>query len=418
MNPRSALVLASACGLGVPALADAPADLSIGRFAPTRHVGHMYYNVATGERVVTLLDDARPADSAPSEVVWIADNSLPCAAYGQTDGIFVVMESPDCTTCFTSEDQSGLTFMDWGDIAHDSVIDCVSISWTSAVPDTDVDSDGVGDGVEGFGATWSFWDAEDGFNSSDTHLHILSITLTSLPGTLDEDIASTYTATLDLAQSFSSSVVFEIGDTDSIDDSGTGHYNPGAGADLDSDGRADFGYSLRYYQPGTTDFDGDGSPDGDDELADIVGWRTAVPDGEVAHGGGGNAWSFIPDAPPAGQGVEDVYDKYIDFDSDWVLEFIGSYYFGGFSCDANGDGVTGDTRPYAQFEAKLYGPGCVNCPVCPWDIAEPIGILNFFDVSAFIAMYPSPKVDIAPPFGEVNFFDLVAFINGFTDGCP
>ena len=84
----------------------------------SNHVAHIYYNVATGEKVATLLNtDVRPAADEGSEV-WISANSLPCAAFGQTGGFFGVMDTPDCTTCFTST-ATGQIFLDWGDLPFD-----------------------------------------------------------------------------------------------------------------------------------------------------------------------------------------------------------------------------------------------------------------------------------------------------------
>ena len=58
--------------------------------------------------------------------------------------------------------------------------------------------------------------------------------------------------------------------------------------------------------------------------------------------------------------------------------------------------------------------------LCPADLAAPFGVLNFFDVSAFIAFYnaQNPRADFAAPFGVFNFFDVSAFIAAYNAGCP
>jgi len=58
--------------------------------------------------------------------------------------------------------------------------------------------------------------------------------------------------------------------------------------------------------------------------------------------------------------------------------------------------------------------------LCPADLAAPFGVLNFFDVSAFIAFYNAqdPRADFAAPFGVFNFFDVSAFIGAYNAGCP
>ena len=48
------------------------------------------------------------------------------------------------------------------------------------------------------------------------------------------------------------------------------------------------------------------------------------------------------------------------------------------------------------------------------------GLLNFFDVAAYIALYNAgdPAADLAPPFGVFNFFDIAAYMALYNDGCP
>tara|TARA_R110000782_G_scaffold19140_9_gene52305 strand:- start:2760 stop:5918 length:3159 start_codon:yes stop_codon:yes gene_type:complete len=48
------------------------------------------------------------------------------------------------------------------------------------------------------------------------------------------------------------------------------------------------------------------------------------------------------------------------------------------------------------------------------------GQLNFFDISAFIALYnvQDPDADVSAPFGVWNFFDIAAYIGQYNTGCP
>jgi len=57
---------------------------------------------------------------------------------------------------------------------------------------------------------------------------------------------------------------------------------------------------------------------------------------------------------------------------------------------------------------------------CPADLAPPFGVLNFFDITAFLAAFNTqdPIADLAAPFGSFNFFDVVAYITAFNAGCP
>lgn len=57
--------------------------------------------------------------------------------------------------------------------------------------------------------------------------------------------------------------------------------------------------------------------------------------------------------------------------------------------------------------------------VCKADI-DFNGVLNFFDITAFIALFNAqdPDADIAAPSGQWNFFDIATYIGQFNAGCP
>lgn len=54
------------------------------------------------------------------------------------------------------------------------------------------------------------------------------------------------------------------------------------------------------------------------------------------------------------------------------------------------------------------------------DLAAPFGVLNFFDISAYLALYNAGAsgADIAEPFGQINFFDISAYLGLYNAGCP
>jgi hypothetical protein len=56
---------------------------------------------------------------------------------------------------------------------------------------------------------------------------------------------------------------------------------------------------------------------------------------------------------------------------------------------------------------------------CPIDLAEPFGVVNFFDLARYVQMHAlgNPAADIAPPWGTVNFFDLASYLNFSAQGC-
>lgn len=57
---------------------------------------------------------------------------------------------------------------------------------------------------------------------------------------------------------------------------------------------------------------------------------------------------------------------------------------------------------------------------CDADLAPPFGVLNFFDLAAYIALFSAgdPAADLAPPEGVLNFFDVSAYLSAFNAGCP
>ncbi|MCL4222616.1 MAG: hypothetical protein KJZ65_14750 [Phycisphaerales bacterium] len=85
-------------------------------------------------------------------------------------------------------------------------------------------------------------------------------------------------------------------------------------------------------------------------------------------------------------------------------------YFG----DVNGVPLEG----YGEAEVTINWTS--NAPSCPADLAEPWGVLNFFDVQAFLNAFSAhlPAADLADPQGVFDFFDVQAFLNSFSAGCP
>lgn len=57
--------------------------------------------------------------------------------------------------------------------------------------------------------------------------------------------------------------------------------------------------------------------------------------------------------------------------------------------------------------------------LCLPDLSEPFGILNFFDISAFLTAYQNhdPIADFNND-GSFNFFDVSAFLTAYNAGCP
>jgi predicted outer membrane repeat protein len=96
------------------------------------------------------------------------------------------------------------------------------------------------------------------------------------------------------------------------------------------------------------------------------------------------------------------------------LDFPGRARFHDDPATAN-TGVGGPGgRPVVDIGAYEFPRSCLA------DFAEPLGAVDFFDLSAFLAAFNagSPSADIAAPFGVWNFFDVSAFLAAFNAGCP
>ena len=79
----------------------------------------------------------------------------------------------------------------------------------------------------------------------------------------------------------------------------------------------------------------------------------------------------------------------------------------------DGPGVTAGRRSMA---VRFSSDG----PSCPADLAAPQGVINFFDLAAFLALYNAgdDAADLATPSGVLNFFDLSAYLDLYNAGCP
>ncbi|MBL4882958.1 MAG: hypothetical protein JKY95_00295 [Planctomycetaceae bacterium] len=463
MKAKSALTVALAAGIASTAAAsNTPTTLSANN-GKVVQVAHIYYNVASGEKIITLIGDGQTAgaqddDSGP---VWAAVNGNTCSEEGYTTSYFFGIDDNSDTSLGgpATSLSTNITNLDYGDIAIDTLVDCLHFSWVTDHIDVDADTDGIGDGVVGLSGEWTIFDCDNGRElDRSTRLPIISILLTDLPGDISgtndpDDPANTfagYTLDLDLtASSLTSNLMFEIGDSDgdlqgaafgnndvdinsdgigdgfSIADSSidpaTGfpfvdrNFDGLADADLDGDTYFDWSWGLRFYQPGTGDSNGDGVIDAlDGDIADshrLIGVGFGAPEGTATSPDGGVtwAWEIDPAIQGAGFGSEDRFAQYFPPNGAGDIVYEGGYFFGGFACA----GV--NYTPYSSFEFGLYGP--VENP-CVADMNGD-GVLNFFDISAFLGFFSAGDLtaDINGD-GVLNFFDISAFLGLFAAGCP
>jgi len=77
-------------------------------------------------------------------------------------------------------------------------------------------------------------------------------------------------------------------------------------------------------------------------------------------------------------------------------------------------GGDGDEFNLNRFDFEFVGNDC------PSDLAEPFGVLDLADISAFTTGFVAqdPAADFAEPFGVFDLADISAFVAGFVAGCP
>jgi len=430
----SVFVCAGLVGSAVGGETPTKVDPSIGQ---VKHVAHMYYNIATGEKITTLLGQdgvQSQADGEAGTEIWIADTGAQCEIFGDTTSHFWAIDQVCTSGCSTSF-RPPEWFFDWGDIAMDTVVDCVQIHWITNLADTDTDLDGNADGVPGFAGNWTYYDAMNGrgpeFQSINAPL--INIGFFNLPGSLDSSTAGVfplflYTADVDLGASgtFGTSLIFEIGDTDSdlqgaavhnanLDESFTGF--PGIpDIDPDGDGLADWGWSLTFNLPGTADVDSDTTTgdangiDGDPLNTGTTGVAFGSPTpGHPEYDSIEGTWDWVSDGPTAGE-TEDVFNTGTFNSVTDSIVFDGPWYFGGLSCTLPGVPDSGYT-PAAHFQTVLYGPeedldhSCIDL--------NHDGVFDFFDIVIFI----SERIDFNQD-TVFDFFDISAFFQVVYNGCP
>ncbi len=403
------LTIALAAGLCAPAmsLAQGADPTPIPRFVKGVPIAQIHINLSTGERsVVPWGSDPRGA----SEPLWLHNNTDPCL----TGGTVGIVDDPDTDGDGFGElfggacvggtyPCEGMWSSFWGDLHRpDSVIDRIVIRYGTSVPDVDLDSDGVGDGVPGFDMYVSFADNDNGFGADGPGASgrscIIELCLADLPGlaeNLPPGFVAVYELVIDLGQT-APSLVFELGDSDGIDDAGTGFsgaaiYGEPTYADLDGDIRHDFSWGYRFDQSKIPQ-----------AQRGATGWISAAPKfGEPGD---------LPDHPADAVGVFNGVDDYASGPScppDAVTPYIGSGFFG-YSCFAG--------TPFNSSFIELYGSDSQTaCPRA--DNAEPFGVLDFTDVLGFLTS-PGLRHSYAQPYLFFDISDVIEFLEQFAAGCP
>lgn len=67
-----------------------------------------------------------------------------------------------------------------------------------------------------------------------------------------------------------------------------------------------------------------------------------------------------------------------------------------------------------------FWPTVANAQPCEADFADPPGVLDIFDVFAYLGLFNAGDLDadFAEPFGILDIFDVFAFLEAFNQGCP
>lgn len=396
---------------------------------PVQRVAHIYYNLTSGERVVTLLSDGQTvgADTGSSSPVWSALIQNACADAGYTTEYFFGVDDAHGYTSLSS----GITLLDYGDIEKDTVVDCVQVNWVAAHPDTDDDSDGIGDGVEELAGQWIVWDADNGRAVNQcVRSPLVDFLFFNLPGNVAEPgFLSSYTMDVDLvAFGTATNLSFEIGDSDGDCQSAAfcnlnisnqdNDFDSLPDSDLDGDGLFDWSWTVRFYQPGSgNDFDSDMDTGTLPPFeSGVIGVSFGFPEGDAIDNGDGT-WTWAIDAAPhdAGTGAEDRFAIYGPPDSNGNVLYAGGFFFGGFACEGGlvSKGGTGYAPP-AMFQFQLFGPNAdVKCNPANLNCDAD---LDFFDVSSFIFDYQAGGNFNGD--GVTDFFDVSSFLQAFNAGCP
>lgn len=370
-----------ACG---SAAAEPPTLLS----AEARPAGHLYINVRTGERVVTLFEDGGQGSVRAGPGLFINDDYL------SNGNLFWSMDDPSRTGGIPPFGTEGA---DWGDMVFDRVIDGIGVAYAT---DSAIEI-APQLALPGFTLINWFYDC-DGGNNHPAAVPTAAIMLTSAPAAF---FPTGYTGWF-ITYDFAPYAFAEFGDTDGTAASpatGTSKVN-GAflGCDHDdTDGNpwSDFGWSYTFIQNQTASRRVAGP------YLVLPQYAAVQEDDLLATGGGGNA-----------HGVDDDVDWYTTPTNAGTLAprsgHLGTFNFGGWPAN-----------PYASLYIGLYGyDPCAFADYNNDGIPDILDILDLFsDFSVCQGCTPTAacppavfaKLDRYNPDGCVDILDLLEFFTLF-----
>ncbi len=118
--------------------------------------------------------------------------------------------------------------------------------------------------------------------------------------------------------------------------------------------------------------------------------------------------------PDSGMPIADPNNPGMNFQSYIFQNRLANAYLAARSLDQT-DGVDFPSIADRDVLAGIVGPVMCNAA----DFAAPLGVLNFFDVSAFLSAYNAMDMsaDVNND-GVLNFFDVSSFLTAYSAGCP
>lgn len=433
MNQHTALILLAAGTASIAHAADEqPRDelpqTAQGRLIAPSQIGpikHVFYHIGTGETIISSVKQGQTVgtDTGSSELIWSVDLlTHQCEGINDYNGISAVGLGDDIDG--TDPWDIGGTWHSEGDIATDTVVDCVRFNYFTTHEDVDLDNDGNGDGIPGFGIVLDWWGADNGFGANwCARVPLIQLTFSNLEGAMDlaPGLYAGFQFTVDLTSANNGeSLVMEIGDTDG-DLQGAAVHNPQTGLsypDMDGDGLFDWARQMRFIQPGSYDFDGDGILDGDvaDQADTAIGMGN--PAGYTLTRNGDGSWDWVadPDHPAIATGFK-PYTRILLPPDPITGKIVDSGFLSTFAGFTDGVPNTpscddGEYRPAAIIAHALYSPrgsGCDN----PADLNAD-GMINFHDIAAFLDDFATGR-DFNDD-GYTDFFDVSDFLDAFAAG--
>jgi hypothetical protein len=408
--------------------------------------GAVYYNAATGERVISRAAPAGAPAANPTRGLpyqWTNATADPCATDPDGGGPLSVFAGVHSADEGDAQEPNAIRYWhEWFEAAPDSIIENITLQYFTQVEDPGLD------GVEGHEMFLVFTENDEPGNTAGARAHS-PVVLTNLPGAEDDNGDGTvdfsegrlWTMFVDFSQGPCIDAPGpEIADTNGVYDGPPGGEVSGfQGVDTDGDGLINCGFLIGFRQPDVAEGDGliarfpelagQGleNPDGYDPSTfpniQPMGTGLYAPSPNLAsyiqQPGAFAEWPSDPAYTPLAREGVGASDSVAIYDATGAEEFD-QINFGGFVCDDTappGDGRL--LNPWTGAYLQLNGAVFAERSPSPCDLAEPFLILDLADIVAFIQLFQAG--DFAADLNGDCIFDLsdiTAFIVCILTGSP